>query len=332
MNKILHSVKDVRKLLREYKPTGICVVTSESLRKRLNWAVKEIGAKRSDIAIIPDGEKAKEWEELAKLLKKFSELKLDRSSIVIALGGGAVGDVVGFAASIYLRGIKHIQIPTTLLAQVDSAYGGKNGINFAGFKNQIGTTHLPLAIVTDLRFIRALPEELLISGLGEVIKSGLIKDTAILKLLEKETLKSLPKSRNLGEIVERAIRVKDYHVKGDLDDRGVRQLLNLGHTVGHALELKYGISHGRAVIIGTLQEMQIAVSLGLTSSKSLEYLCNLLQRLNISVKMDLKPDWEMILHDKKIRGDSIVFPIVDKIGDAKLTLLKLNKLKRSLNC
>ena len=130
---IAYSLKSIHKILEKNKPSKVCVVTSSKLVNKLNWAIKEIGVPKSNIILIPDGEKSREWKELEKLLEKFSNLNLDRDCIVIALGGGTVGDMVGFACSIYLRGLKYIQVPTTLLSQVDSAHGGKTGINFLNY-------------------------------------------------------------------------------------------------------------------------------------------------------------------------------------------------------
>ncbi|OGN33912.1 MAG: hypothetical protein A3I39_01470 [Candidatus Yanofskybacteria bacterium RIFCSPLOWO2_02_FULL_47_9b] len=135
MSKILYSLKSLKGLLKKEKPSQVIIVTSAKLASKLGWAIKEIGLSKKDLILIPDGEIAKEWEQMQTLLNKFIERGLDRKSIVIALGGGPIGDVVGFASAIYLRGIKYIQVPTTLLAQVDSAHGGKTGINFLHYKN-----------------------------------------------------------------------------------------------------------------------------------------------------------------------------------------------------
>ena len=214
----------------------------QKLFKELNWAIKEIGVKKTNIIFIPDGEKAKEWNELERLLKKFSEFNLDRKSLVVALGGGTVGDMVGFASSIYLRGIRYIQVPTTLVAQVDSAHGGKTGINFLKYKNQIGTFYLPLTVIIDSHFIQTLENEQIVDGLGEIIKYGFIKDISILSLLKKHNLKTLVKS-DLEKIIKNLLKLKEYYISKDFKDGNIRQILNVGHTIGHAIELKYKISH-----------------------------------------------------------------------------------------
>jgi len=326
MTNILYSLNSLDKILKKVKPSKICVVTSEKLAKRLNWAIKEIGPK-SHIILLPDGEEAKEWKELEKLLKKFSNMNLDRSSLVVALGGGTIGDITGFAASIYLRGINYIQIPTTLLAQVDSAHGGKTGINFLGYKNQIGGFQLPIAIIVDSRFIKSLSNEQIIDGLGEIIKAGFIKDPSILSLLRKHTLVSLVASPDLPKMIRKSIAVKNHFTKRDLRDHKSRQILNVGHTIGHAIELKYKISHGKAVIIGMLQELKFAESLGLTRPTVRKNLENLLERLGIILDNDMRADWKMIVHDKKVSGKTIDFPIIKTEGKARLIKLDLKLLK-----
>ena len=328
MPKILHSLKSLKTFLKEKRPSGVCVVVSKKLYRKFKWAIKEIGAPKKNIVFLPDGEAAKEWKEIEKLIKNFIKLQLDRVSIIIALGGGTVGDCVGFASAIYLRGVRFIQIPTTLLAQIDSAHGGKTGINFLNYKNQIGVIHLPTAVVIDSRFLKFLNREQIVDGLGEIIKAGLIKDLSILKLLEKETVESFSKSRQLKIIIRKAIKVKQYYLDKDLEDKNIRQILNFGHTLGHSIELKHKISHGRAVIIGMIQELKISEALGLTFPRIRQNLVALLKNLHIKINTDLEPDWNKLMRDKKIVGDNINLPIIKKEGSARLKKIKLKKLIR----
>lgn len=330
MTKILYSLKSIKKILKESKSSKVCIVTSEILAEKLKWAIKEIGVSSPNIVFLPDGEKAKEWNELEKLLKKFSSLNLDRSSVIVALGGGSIGDIAGFAASIYLRGIKYIQVPTTLLAQVDSAHGGKTGINFLGCKNQIGTFQLPLTIIVDIRFLLFLSREQIIDGLGEIIKAGFIKDPSILTLLMKYNISNIVQGSNLLTIIKKSIAVKNYFTEKDFTDNRMRQILNVGHTIGHAIELKYKISHGKAVIIGMIQELKLAESLKLTPVSVRVSLQKLLTNLGIETDVEMKADWKMIIHDKKISGTQIDFPVIVYEGKAKLIKLDLKLFKDSL--
>ena len=229
---------------------------------------------------------------------------------------------------IYLRGIRYIQIPTTLLAQVDSAHGGKTGINFQGFKNQIGSFNTPLVTVVDISLLKSLSRDQIIDGLGEIIKAGLTKDPKILSILQKETFLSITNSPRLLELIKRSIKVKLSYTNKDYKDTKDRQLLNAGHTIGHAIELKYGISHGTAVLIGLVQELIFTESLGLSDPLVCRYLNNLLSTLDVSLNGKMKAEWSSVLHDKKIAEEAIVFPIIQKVRVSKLHKIDLKLLKR----
>jgi len=327
MSNIFYSLNSINTILAKAKPSKGCIVTSATLADKLAWAIKEISSADIEIIIVPDGEQAKEWNELEKLLAAFSRSGLDRTSTVIALGGGTIGDLVGFAASIYLRGIRYIQIPTTLLAQVDSSHGGKTGINFHGYKNQVGVFGMPFATIIDIRFIRYLSAEQIADGIGEIIKAGLIKDKSILSILKKETLASLPSSPQLLTLIKKSIKAKLSYTEKDFKDASVRQLLNAGHTIGHAIELKYKISHGRAVTLGLIQELAFTESLGLTGSSVRINLVKLLEHLRIKTDTTMKADWSAIMHDKKVGGSKILFPVIMKEGKSKIVDIDLNTLK-----
>lgn len=326
---ILNSLKSLKTVLRKEKPSGIIIVSSSTLIKKLDWAIKEMALPNAQIVEIPDGEAAKDWAVAEKLLKSFIDCNLDRNGMVIALGGGTVGDVVGFVSSVYLRGVRYVQVPTTLLAQVDSAHGGKTAIDFMDYKNQVGTFYPPIAIIIDQRFVKSLSEEQVIDGLGEVIKAGLIKDPKILDLLKGETTNSLLKSKKLESIIKRSIKVKQYYVNKDFEDNGMRQMLNFGHTFGHAVELKYGISHGRAVIIGMLLELKAFESLKMTPVSVRTKLEILLKSLGIKIDAEMKIEFESILHDKKVNGEQIYLPIVTSIGKSKMIRLDVRTLQIS---
>lgn len=319
----LYSLKELNPFLKKAKPSKILIVTSRALIKKLDWAIQKIS--HSNITTLPDGEYAKEWKQIEILLIYFNKIRLDRKSIVIALGGGAIGDVVGFASAIYLRGVRYIQVPTTLLAQVDSAYGGKTGINFNGYKNQVGVFNNPIAIVVDIRFLNSLSNDQLIDGLGEIIKAGLIKDPSILSLLRKEGVRIFQKKRALALLVKKSIAVKQYYILKDPNEIYLRQILNAGHTIGHAIELKYNISHGRAVIHGLLKELDIGELLGITAPLVRENLVALLNELNIKIEKNIKIDWKSLCYDKKISSNMIVFPAINQEGKTKLLIIKLKK-------
>ncbi len=324
MSKVFYTLASLKTILKKEKPSRVCVVTSRTLKKKLGWALREIP--HSNLVLLPDGESAKEWVQIEKLLKQFISIGLDRKSIIIALGGGSVGDTAGFTASLYLRGLAYIQVPTTLLAQVDSAHGGKTGVNFMGYKNQVGSIASPLATIIDTRFLKLLSEEQVIDGLGEIIKAGYINDSSILSILEKEKAKTLSRSTKLLSLVKKSIAVKQFYVQRDPNEYGVRKLLNAGHTIGHAVELKHSLSHGRSVLVGLDREFAFGESLGLTPLSVRTHYTELLQSLGIRLRGNLSVDWKSILHDKKIVGDSIMLPIVEARGESRIFKIKLSAL------
>lgn len=290
MTTILHSMSALKPFLEKEKPSRISIVTSKKVLPHVRWAVQSLKKLQPALVTVPDGEKAKQWHVLARLLKDFSRHGLDRQSIVVIMGGGTVGDLAGFAASIYMRGIRYVQVPTTLVAQVDSAHGGKTGIDFLGAKNQVGAFYPANAIVIDHRFIVSLSKSQIEDGLGEIIKYGLIQDPSILALLAKETVRSIQKSPRLASIIEKSIRVKDFYTRSDFKEHKGRIMLNFGHTYGHAIELKYGVSHGYAVLVGMLAELRLGEKLGITSMSVRKNLLELLSKLGIGVEGRFKFD------------------------------------------
>ena len=192
----------------------------------------------------------------------------------------------------------------------------------------VGSIYPAIATVIEPKFLNTLSADQIIDGLGEIIKAGLIKDSKIISLLEKENLSTLLKSPNLQEIIKRAIAVKNFYVSKDMMDVGIRQMLNFGHTIGHAVELKYKISHGKAVIIGMLQELIIMEKLGITPLNVREELMKLLGSLSIKFDREYKPDWNSLLSDKKIQGSILMLPVIKTIGKSELLNMHLDDLKK----
>jgi len=331
MTTILHSVSALRSFLEKERPSRMCVVTSKKALPHVRWALQSLKKLKPALILVPDGEKAKQWRVLEKLLKDFSKAKLDRESIVVILGGGTVGDLAGFAASIYMRGIRYVQVPTTLVAQVDSAHGGKTGIDFLGAKNQVGSFYPANAVVVDGRFLRSLSKGQLEDGLGEIIKYGLIKDPSILSILAKQKLSTLHKGRVLETLVDKSIRVKNHHTHSDFQEKNLRIMLNFGHTYGHAVELKYGFSHGYAVIIGMLAELRLGEKLGITPISVRKNLLTLLYKLGIDVSGRFRIDARLLDHDKKAKGGIIVLPVIVREGNARLIAISMPRLKSLLS-
>lgn len=329
---ICRSLRRLKEIVKKRKADRVVLVTSVKLKKKVGWAVEKmerLALPGMKIITIPDGEKAKDWDILKKLLARFARLQLTKKSIVIALGGGTVSDLVGFACSIYKRAaVSYVNIPTTLLAQVDASIGGKTAIDFGGYKNLIGSFYNPIATFLVAGFLESLGGEQFLDGLAEIIKAGLIKDVAILDVLESGSADELREnSLLLGKLILRAIAVKEYFVRKDPKDNGVRQALNLGHTIGHALELKYNLSHGRAVLLGTKMEFQALAQLGMNTSSAMARLNRISERLGIDLDTrQFVVDRRFLLQDKKIAGQKIALPVVRKPGRVRLTTIKLGKL------
>ena len=274
---------------------------------------------------------AKEWDALEELLLVFTRLQLTKKSIVIALGGGSVSDSVGLACSLYKRGVPHINMPTTLLSQVDASIGGKTAVNFGGFKNLLGAFYEPIAVFIIRDFLKSLHANQLMDGLAEIIKAGFIKDPVILDILEAYGMGALTNPIILDTLILRAIAVKLHFVDRDPKDKGVRQALNLGHTIGHALELKYRLSHGESVLLGMMKEFQIAEMLGTDNLDVRGRLESLLGRLGIGLKLKrFVVDERYILQDKKLSGKEIDLPIVERAGRVRLIKIRSDRLMAAI--
>jgi 3-dehydroquinate synthase len=284
----------------------------------------EVGCSRGS-ATFPPGEHSKSIESLTRLYECFVDEGLDRGSVVVALGGGVVGDLAGYAASTYMRGARFVQVPTTLLAQVDAAIGGKTAVNFRGLKNLVGTFYQPEAVLIDPEVLRTLPQEHLRNGFAEVVKAGIIGDAGLFELIEKQsTLPSLEDSGLYEEIIFRAASVKVKIVEQDEREAGLRRVLNLGHTIGHALEESKafaGVLHGEAVAVGMVLEAKLAQKLGMASGDLSERLCSLLEKLGFRLNLKgTEPDrlTKLARYDKKTRAGKLVFALPVEIGNVEI--------------
>ena len=250
--------------------SGAVIVTNETVgalyAKRLGAALKGVYPKL-DTVVVADGEAFKTWQTLQKILDGLVDAQADRSTTVIALGGGVIGDLAGFAAACYMRGVGYVQVPTTLLAQVDSSVGGKTGINHPAGKNLIGAFHQPLAVVADVDVLDTLPQRELVAGLAEVIKYGVVADDAFLTWIEANLRALLARDKAaLVQAVTRSCHIKAAIVAADEREAGRRAVLNFGHTFAHAIETGTGHGtwlHGEAVGCGMAMAADLSVRLGL---------------------------------------------------------------------
>lgn len=281
---------------------------------------------RCDSIILPDGEEFKNSTSMDAIYESLLRSQCERSTTLIALGGGVIGDMVGFAAATYLRGVPFIQIPTTLLAQVDSSVGGKTGINHPLGKNMIGAFYQPQMVLADTRTLDTLPDRELRAGISEVIKYGLIRDLPFFEWLEKNIEKLLSRdAETVKYAIARSCQNKAHVVGKDERESGERALLNLGHTFGHAIEngMGYGVwLHGEAVAAGTMMAADLSCRLEWLNDEDVARIRTLFQRAKLPVqgpKIPVEKYHELMGLDKKVSDGKINFVLLRKIGKAAIT-------------
>lgn len=287
---------------------------------RLEAALRAAGAKPMRI-VLPDGEEFKTWETLNRIFEQLLAAQADRRTVVVALGGGVVGDVAGFAAATYQRGIAHVQVPTTLLAQVDSSVGGKTAINHPLGKNMIGAFHQPDAVIADTATLATLPPREFAAGLAEVVKYGAIFDLGFLAWLEDNAARLRKRdAAALTHAIRRSCEIKADIVARDERESGARALLNFGHTFGHAIESASGYGthlHGEAVAAGMALAARFSARLGRLPSADAERLVTLLQSLGLATAAPklARDTWlEFMGRDKKNEGGRITLILLDALG------------------
>ena len=281
------------------------------------------------VIVIPAGEKSKNFRLVEKISKKILQLNLDRTGFILGIGGGVVCDIAGFVASIYLRGINFGFISTSLLSQVDASVGGKNGINLGGAKNIIGNINQPEFVICDQSMLKTLPEDEYLSGLGELIKHAIIKDKKLLTLIRKDREKILHRDQKVMEkLIGLSVQIKSEIVSLDEREGGVRRLLNFGHTFGHAIEVKYGFSHGMSVAIGMVMASQFSFTRGMITKAELEEVKELLNSFSLLPQAEIsgRVIEKMLIHDKKRIGDSIHFVLLESIGNAVTDAVKIDEI------
>ena len=279
---------------------------------------------------VPDGERAKTAPVASDCWEALGEAGFTRSDAVVTLGGGATTDLGGFVAATWLRGVRVVHVPTTLLGMVDAAVGGKTGINTGAGKNLVGSFHEPVGVLCDLSLLASLPREELVAGLGEVVKCGFIADPAILDIVEDTDPAALTAdSAELRELVERAIRVKIDVVVDDLRERGGpdghpgREVLNYGHTLAHAIERTsdYSVRHGEAVAIGCVFVAELAARAGTLDRSVVDRHRATLSRVGLPTTYDAAPFEDLLAAmkvDKKARGSQLRFVVLDDIGRPRI--------------
>jgi 3-dehydroquinate synthase len=270
---------------------------------------------------VPDGEQAKTPHIAANLWSKLAELKMTRSDCIIGIGGGAATDLAGFVAATWLRGVSHVLVPTTLLGMADAAVGGKTAIDIPEGKNLVGAFHPPAGVLADLTTLETLPKPDYVAGLAEVIKAGFIADPAILELVRNDPEgATVPHGKHARELIERAIRVKARVVAADLKEAGLREMLNYGHTLGHAIERveEYRFRHGDAVAIGMVYAAELARLAGKLDGTSVALHRDVLTSVGLPTAYQ-HGRWDELREtmsvDKKTRGSKLRFVVLDGIAN-----------------
>ncbi|MDR3345823.1 MAG: 3-dehydroquinate synthase [Campylobacteraceae bacterium] len=298
--------------------TKVAIITNETIAKlHLEGFKKRVRAKELYEVIIKDGEQYKNLNTIEYILSELFKFKLDRKSLLIAFGGGVVGDMSGFAASIYQRGIDFVQVPTTLLAQVDASVGGKTGVNNSFGKNLIGSFHQPRAVYCESEFLKTLNAREFSAGVAEIIKIAVMFDKSFYSWLESA---ELSRAGDLREAILKSVRIKAKVVAQDEKEAGVRAVLNYGHTFAHIIENETNYSkylHGEAVAFGMVMANELAVKLGLLSRAEADNIENTLKRFSLPTRykiQDIERFYEAFFLDKKSSNSKITFILPHNIG------------------
>lgn len=312
-----------------YKERKICVVSESNVASLYLDAILlllEKCCKKAVSYVFPEGEESKNLDTVKGLYEKLIIEKFDRNDVLIALGGGVVGDLTGYTAATYLRGIDFIQIPTSLLSQVDSSIGGKTGVDFDSYKNMVGAFHMPKLVYMNLKVLDTLSIRQFNSGMGEVVKYGFIKDRAYFDWLNANKANIISKDFDtLYEMVRRSCQVKRNVVENDPTEKGERALLNFGHTLGHAIEkyMNFQLLHGECVFIGSLLATIISYNKGLISEEDRNLIFDTINAFDVP-KLPKDLDIDKVVsytkNDKKVTGDKIKFILIKKIGDAYIDM------------
>lgn len=266
-------------------------------------------------------ESNKTFDSIQNVFKAMLDANLSRASVVLAIGGGIVGDVAGFISATYMRGVQYVQVPTTLLAAVDSSVGGKTGINFHNTKNIIGAFYQPRLVLIDTSFLSTLPDEEILCGIGEIVKYAYITNEEMFEYVDKNLSKILTlDAETLNYVIHESLRFKGDVVQADEKESGLRKILNLGHTFAHAFEVqqKHQIKHGQAVIVGIACSLYLSKAIGIMSEEEFERLIKLI----MSFKDDIKPEnfnladiKSIMIRDKKNRDGKIKFVLLKSVGE-----------------
>ncbi|MEO6734361.1 MAG: 3-dehydroquinate synthase [Ferruginibacter sp.] len=286
------------------------------------------------IIVIKAGEEYKQQSTVDYIFQQLIAYEADRKTFIVGVGGGVVTDITGYAACVYMRGLKFGFVPTTILSMVDASIGGKNGVDVGVYKNLVGLIKQPEFLLFDYSLLQSLPPEQWVNGFAEIIKHACIKDAGLFDLLEAETLESFQSDRNkLAGLVERNVQIKTTVVLKDEFENGDRRLLNFGHTLGHAIENNYLLLHGHAISIGMIAACTISELVNNFPPVDRLRVINLVEKYQLPVHLEYDKEriWEVLKMDKKRAGDEMNFVLLNKIGEAVIQPIPLTQLKDLIN-
>ena len=289
---------------------------------------------RCEVIEIGIGEEIKNLDTVQRIYRKLVELEVDRSSFVVGIGGGIVCDITGFVGSTYLRGLRFGFVSSTLLSQVDASVGGKNGVNFDGYKNIVGNFSQPEFVICDMNLLKTLPEKEIICGLAEVVKHAAIRDADLFLYLEEHYNIALDLNTDIIEkLVYDSVLIKSSIVNRDEKERGERRKLNFGHTFGHAIEKTTGVPHGEAVSMGMMVAATLSANRGLLSREDMRRIEELLKKLKLPTRLQIDNGkvLEALRKDKKREGENINFVLLNRIGNAVVEEIPISELEAVVN-
>jgi len=313
--------------LETYLPKTRTVIITDTIVERLYGNLFP----QAEVITVGCGEKIKTLDTVHRIYEQLIALDMDRSCFIVGIGGGIVCDITGFAASTYMRGVRFGFVASTLLARADASVGGKNGVNFGGFKNMVGVFNQPDFVICDMTLLPTLAKPELLCGFAEIIKHALIADADMFRYLDENCSEALALNPQVIEkLVSASIQIKAAVVSRDEHEQGERRKLNFGHTIGHALEKSIGIPHGEAVSIGMAAATALSFAKGFISSEDVTRITDLIKRYHLPVRSDVAPEqlFAAMRKDKKRTGDRIRFVFLKRLGEALVEAITLNDLKQ----
>lgn len=284
--------------------------------------------------VIEPGEQFKQQAAVDYIFEQLIALEADRKTFIVGVGGGVVTDIAGYAASVYMRGLKFGFVPTTILSMVDASIGGKNGVDVGVYKNLVGLIRQPEFLLFDFSLLKSLPQEHWVNGFAEIIKHACIKDHLLFELLENETLENFQlDEKKLSNLVKKNVGIKTAVVVEDEFEKGDRKLLNFGHTIGHAIENNYQLLHGHAISIGMMAACSLSVKLNQFSATEKERVARLIEKYQLPIhqQIDWGKIWEILKMDKKRAGKEMNFVLLNKIGEAIVYPIPMDQLQDLIN-